>query len=509
MADSYIGDLTEDTSPTGDDLIETEHDPAGTPASRKVKILNLLKRIFLSDDTQLLFGAVSDGQFLKRNGTNIIGATAGAGDIESDGSVPFAADQSMGGFKLTNLADPSTAQDAATKNYVDASTSGFDFKASVRVTTTANITLSGAQTIDGVSVVAGDRVLVKNQTTGSENGIYVCAAGAWSRSSDANVSAEVTPGMLTPVEEGTANADTFWLLTTNAPITLGSTSLAFTQFGAGSGGAGSPGGSDGDIQYRVDASNFGGSPLKRETANELAQRNGTNSQSFFVYGTFTSSTNYERARVGIIDGTNVGIASEKGSGGGSVRDVVLKRDTLSLTLSGSNFQPSNNNALDLGGGSNKWKDAYVVRGLFDSLNLSTSGNKAILSDPSSRLFGGVLRVQDGAGNTGTLGGMESTRSTFGSNQNDYSMEGQISFIQRWSSDASRDVTGVSVSQVAGQMHVGFNVGSNNIVFKHQHAGSTAANRFICPGGADLTIGPDEGWWKWYDGTTARWRVFKL
>ena len=110
----------------------------------------------------------------------------------------------------------------------------FDFKASVRVATTANITLSGTQTIDGVSVIANDRVLVKNQTTGSQNGIYVCAAGAWSRATDADASSEVTAGMFVPVSEGTTNGDTCWLLTTNDTITLGTTALTFAQIGAGS-----------------------------------------------------------------------------------------------------------------------------------------------------------------------------------------------------------------------------------------------------------------------------------
>src|SRR4029079_6844472 len=95
---------------------------------------------------------------------------------------------------------------------------------------TANITLSGAQTIDGVSVIAGDRVLVKDQSTGSQNGLYLAASGAWSRATDADASAEVTGGLAVWVNEGTANADTGWVLTTTDPITVGSTSLAFTQF---------------------------------------------------------------------------------------------------------------------------------------------------------------------------------------------------------------------------------------------------------------------------------------
>lgn len=141
---------------------------------------------------------------------------------------------SLNGQRITNLADPTSAQDAATKAYVDATATGLDVKASVRAATTANITLSGTQTIDGVALVAGDRVLVKNQTTSSANGIYVVAAGAWARATDADANNEVTGGMFTFVEEGTSQADTGWVMTTNGAITLGTTGLAFAQFsGAG------------------------------------------------------------------------------------------------------------------------------------------------------------------------------------------------------------------------------------------------------------------------------------
>lgn len=141
---------------------------------------------------------------------------------------------SLNSQKITNLATPTDATDAATKGYVDAARSGLDVKASVRVATTADITLSSTQTIDGVSLSVGDRVLVKNQSTASENGIWVVASSTWSRATDADSDAEVTSGLFTFVEEGTVNADSGWVLTTNNPITVGTTGLTFAQFsGAG------------------------------------------------------------------------------------------------------------------------------------------------------------------------------------------------------------------------------------------------------------------------------------
>lgn len=137
-----------------------------------------------------------------------------------------------GGFRLTALADAVSPQDAVTKAQLDAAVQGYSWKTPVRAATTANITLSGAQTIDGVSVVAGDRVLVKNQTAGSGNGIYVAASGSWTRSTDMDTAAEAL-GAAVFVSEGTTQGNQVWLMTTDAPITIGTTALVWTQVGAG------------------------------------------------------------------------------------------------------------------------------------------------------------------------------------------------------------------------------------------------------------------------------------
>jgi len=102
-----------------------------------------------------------------------------------------------------------------------------DGKQSVRVAATGNVVLNGAQQIDGVAVVAGDRVLLPNQTLAKDNGLWIVTNGDWVRANDANVSAKVTPGLTVMVEEGTLNGDSLWHLTTNAPITLGTTALTF------------------------------------------------------------------------------------------------------------------------------------------------------------------------------------------------------------------------------------------------------------------------------------------
>jgi hypothetical protein len=168
------------------------------------------------------------------NGTNTtqIATTAFVRATRLDQLAAPTSDLALGGYRLMGLGDPQGAQDAVTKAYVDLTVQGLEPKQSVRAASTANIaTLSGPMTLDGVALVAGDRVLVKDQTTASQNGIYVVAAGGWARSIDADVWGELVSAYVF-VESGTVNADMGYLSTVDPGGTLGTTAVTFVQFTA-------------------------------------------------------------------------------------------------------------------------------------------------------------------------------------------------------------------------------------------------------------------------------------
>lgn len=135
-----------------------------------------------------------------------------------------------------NAADPSSATDIATKQYVDNVGAGKQWKDPVRAATTTNGTLATAyangQTLDGVTLATGDRILIKDQSSGAENGIYVVAAsGAPARATDADAAGELKPGTTVYVAEGTVNGDKEFSITSNAAITIGTTATTWGQTG--------------------------------------------------------------------------------------------------------------------------------------------------------------------------------------------------------------------------------------------------------------------------------------
>lgn len=142
--------------------------------------------------------------------------------------------------KIVNLASPSASTDAVNKAYVDDKLSGLAWKAPVRAATTVTGTLAtsyaNSQVIDGVTLATGDRILIKDQAAGAENGIYtVNVSGAPTRATDMDITAEAVNNTTVLVQEGTVNADKAYTLSNNGTITLGTTALTFVQVGGGGG----------------------------------------------------------------------------------------------------------------------------------------------------------------------------------------------------------------------------------------------------------------------------------
>jgi hypothetical protein len=147
--------------------------------------------------------------------------------VRADGSVAMTGNLDLNGNRVINLAQPVNPNDAARLGDIYA----IPWKDKVLAATTGNVTLSAPQTIDGIALIAGNRVLVRAQTLPEENGIYIVAAGAWSRSADADSATELR-GAVVLVEQGTVNADKRYAQTADN-ITLGTTAITWVDIGTG------------------------------------------------------------------------------------------------------------------------------------------------------------------------------------------------------------------------------------------------------------------------------------
>ncbi|QIN96833.1 putative tail fiber-like protein [Synechococcus phage S-N03] len=151
--------------------------------------------------------------------------------INKDGSTAFTGAIDLGGFRVTNQAEPTLGSDSATKTYVDAATAGqgaFWTQVRLEASTNFDISAGGLPTIDGETVVAGDRVLLDNQTDATENGIYVAAAGAWSRAADADTSGEFLTNKTVFVAEGNVSSGRIYAYDGPDSPTLGTDNIGFT-----------------------------------------------------------------------------------------------------------------------------------------------------------------------------------------------------------------------------------------------------------------------------------------
>lgn len=233
----------------------------------------------------------------------------------------------LSGGTLSNLNNPTASQDAVTRDYIDI----FHWKQPTKTASTANIpTLSGLLTLDTVALSNGDRVLVKDQTDQTQNGIYTVSTGPWTRSPDFS-SGTLVGGSGVVVNQGSANGDTLFICTSNfGADTVGTNSLVFQEVSGGGGGGGTPGGSNTQIQFN-DSGSFGGSSNLTWDGSTLQVSGGIGSNGIVQLTNTTNSTNTSNGAL-VVDG-GVGIDLDLNVGGDvfanefvSISDINLKRD---------------------------------------------------------------------------------------------------------------------------------------------------------------------------------------
>lgn len=289
----------------------------------------------------------------------------------------------------------------------------------------------------------------------------------------------------------------------------GSVCQMVSQLGnASSGGGATANTTTGSVPYLSAASTFSDSPLMREDANTIAQRNSTNNQNLFVYKTFTDASNYSRFRVGFVTGTAEFFSEAAGTGAPASNILFKVGSGTSLNLGTGSLTPSADNTFVLGSSGAYFSEVYSTTWVTRSggaLRFVSGGRLKSVAD-------GVLNITNDSGSagSGTFRFDPRTPSTITSDQNNYSVPVTGYFI-RLSTDASRTLTGLTFGGGGvgdGQVHLIVNVGSNDLVLAHESASSTAANRFLCSTGANITLSANQAADLIYDGTTQRWRVFK-
>ena len=294
-----------------------------------------------------------------------------------------AAAVSLNSQKITSLADPTADGDAANKGYVDSVAQGLDVKDSVKVATTANITLSGTQTIDGVAVSADERVLVKDQSTASQNGLYLCKASTWTRTDDLAAGSDAA-GAFAFVEQGTVNADNAFVCSSDkGSAVTGTNNLTFVQFsGAGQVIAGNGLDKSGNT-LSVDLKANGGLVIEStEVAVDLAASSITGTLAVGDGGTGSTSASAARTALGLAIGTNV-----------QAFDAQLT-DIAGLTPTDSNFIVGDGSNFVLESGATARASLGAQASAADLTNLSScqSGGSAALAALTSTEIG----ILDGA-----------------------------------------------------------------------------------------------------------------
>tara|TARA_R100000664_G_scaffold33977_1_gene53104 strand:+ start:2533 stop:3972 length:1440 start_codon:yes stop_codon:yes gene_type:complete len=297
-------------------------------------------------------------------------------------------DVTLNSQKITNLATPTASTDAASKSYVDGVSQGLDVKDSVVATTTANGTLSSSfangSTIDGVSLSTNDRILIKDQSTQTENGIYkVNASGAPTRVDDLAAGADAA-GAFVFVEQGTVNADNGFVCTSNkGSAVVGTNNLTFAQFSGAGQITASDGLSKNGNTLSVDLKSNGGLVIESaEIAVDLAASSITGTLAIGDGGTGATSASAARTALGVAIGSDV-----------QAFDAQLS-DIAGLTPTDSNFIVGDGSNFVLESGATARASLGAQASATDLTNLSScqSGGSAALAALTSTEIG----ILDGA-----------------------------------------------------------------------------------------------------------------
>jgi hypothetical protein len=420
--------------------------------------------ISFADDTDLLHYSTGAAWVQLANFANDLAALE---NLASTGIAVRTTTNTWAQRSIQNSIDPASTASVTITNgdgvagnpQVNVNTSNSSTKLAVFVATTANITLSGLQTIDGVALGGDERVLVKNQSTASQNGLYVSASGAWTRATDYNTDSEAALGTLIYVQYGTANGGNWYKQDTAGSIALGTDSLAYSEvFGAA---GGTPGGSDGQVQYNNGGA-FGG-------AAEIRYDDGNGNTGF--------GTNANASYRIYVNGAMRSLGATVASGSGAV---------TGLTAASMHLQNTS--------GSETW---YFGSRDDDGL------------DVYSTTLSEVFRIYPGSGrfNHNYAFSLPAviTPSSIGANQNNYALGDSDQAVHaRITASGEFDITGLA-GGAAGRIVAFTNIGSNAISFIHESASSTTVNRFSI--GTGFTLEANESALFYYDGASLRWRCW--